>query len=185
MQIIIREAVKEDAPLIAQAVAMAIGEESAGYYGGEDYDTVFTEIAAREDTQYSYLNAHVAEMDGIPVGIAVSYDGGRLPDLRHHTLTHIQEATGKSHLIPDETGAGELYLDSLFVLPEYRGRGIGTRLLEAVISKAHELELPGLGLLVDHDNPSAERLYTAVGFERQDEKEFLGHPMHHLVFVIK
>ena len=36
-------------------------------------------------------------------------------------------------------------------------------------------------LLVDFENPAAERLYKSVGFERVNVKDFLGHKMWHLV----
>ena len=47
----IRKATINDAPLIAKVVAMAIGEESAILYGGENYMKVFEEIALLEDSQ--------------------------------------------------------------------------------------------------------------------------------------
>jgi hypothetical protein len=42
-----------------------------------------------------------------------------------------------------------------------------------------------LGLLVDFENPDAERLYKSVGFERADVKDFLGHKMWHLVLGLQ
>jgi RimJ/RimL family protein N-acetyltransferase len=37
-----------------------------------------------------------------------------------------------------------------------------------------------VGLIVDVDNPNAERLYSSLGFRRVGDKRFLGHAMHHL-----
>ena len=71
----IRKATKDDAPLIAKVVAMAIGEESAVLYGGDNYMKVFEEIALLEDSHFSYRNAFVAEVDGNAVGAVVAYDG--------------------------------------------------------------------------------------------------------------
>ena len=81
----------------------------------------------------------------------------------------------------DETDSSEFYLDSLAVFPEYRGRGIGAKLILAVKEKAFNEYNKNLGLLVDFENPDAERLYQSVGFERADVKDFLGHKMWHLV----
>ena len=64
--------------------------------------------------------------------------------------------------MPDETQAGELYIDSLAVDPEYRGMGIAKQLLEATIQKSREMHLPATGLLVDTGNPRAELLYNKV-----------------------
>jgi ribosomal protein S18 acetylase RimI-like enzyme len=177
----IRKATKDDATLIAKVVAMAIGEESAVLYGGDNYMNVFEEIALLEDSQYSYRNTFVAEVDGNAVGAVVAYDGADLHPLRKSTLDVISKHTGREMQIADETDASEFYLDSLAVLPEYRGRGIGAKLIHAVKEKAFNEYNKNLGLLVDFENPDAERLYKSVGFEREDVKDFLGHKMWHLV----
>ena len=134
-----------------------------------------------EDSQYSYRNTIVAEVNGMPAGAAVAYDGADLYRLRDITLKHIFNHTGKSHIIEDETDASEVYLDSIAVLPEYRGLGIGKRLLLALKEIAFKEYGKTLGLLVDFENPDAERLYKSVGFERMNVKDFLGHKMWHLV----
>lgn len=180
--ITIRKATRNDSDLISNAVAMALGEESSLYYCGEDYLGVFKQIAEMEISQYSFQNTIIAEVDGSPVGAVVSYDGGRLSELRCPTLSAILAATGKQHEIPDETEVGELYLDSLCVLPEFRGQGIGKRLIQAVKERAKEIGLPIVGLLVDFENPKAEKLYSSLGFVRAGIKDFLGHPMYHMVY---
>ena len=81
----------------------------------------------------------------------------------------------------DETDASEYYLDSLGVLPEYRGCGVGAKLILALKEIAYEKYNKPLGLLVDFENPKAERLYKSLGFERVEEKDFLGHKMWHMV----
>ncbi|MBO7169431.1 MAG: hypothetical protein J6V43_05090, partial [Rikenellaceae bacterium] len=56
-KITIREAESRDAKVIAQVVAMAIGDTQALHaYCGEDYYEVLTEVAVAEDTQYSWRN---------------------------------------------------------------------------------------------------------------------------------
>ena len=118
----IRKAAKTDAPLIAKVVAMAIGEESAILYGGENYMNVFEEIALLEDSQYSYRNAFVAEINGNAVGAVVAYDGAELYPLRKTTLEIIYKHTAKELQIADETDASEFYLDSLADTIDYFGQ---------------------------------------------------------------
>ena len=116
------------------------------------------------------------------VGISVSYDGGRLHELRRAFIEAAKEHIGKDLTgMDDETQAGELYLDSLAVLPEYRRQGIAMRLLLATKEKANRLGLPCDGLLVDKDNPVGETLYTSVGFQYVNDNQWGGHPMKHLV----
>lgn len=52
---------------------------------------------------------------------------------------------------------------SVAVRPEFRGRGLGTALLESLIQLAQN-KAPGLSLSVSRDNP-ARRLYQRLGFQ--------------------
>jgi len=69
----------------------------------------------------------------------------------------------------DEAKAGEYYMDSLAVWPEWRGRGIGTKLMQAQIDKARELGFNKAALLVDPENENAKRMYRKLGFMDDSE----------------
>jgi ribosomal protein S18 acetylase RimI-like enzyme len=60
------------------------------------------------------------------------------------------------------------------VLPAFRGKGIGRRLLEAVEAKARELGCCKLTLEVMDKNHQAIRMYQAAGFERYSLQEEAG-----------
>jgi len=62
--------------------------------------------------------------------------------------------------------ASELRVVDIALLPEWRGQGIGTRLLEDLACQADRLALP-LRLHVEQNNP-ALRLYRRLGFEPLD-----------------
>lgn len=49
------------------------------------------------------------------------------------------------------------------VLPDHRGRGLGTALLSVLIERCSELGCPALSLSVQRSNPAA-RLYERLGF---------------------
>jgi ribosomal protein S18 acetylase RimI-like enzyme len=165
----------DDAEHIALAVCMAVGYDST-----HALYPVFLQLARREHSQYSYLNALVAEADGAVVAALVGYDGARLKELREPIFPLLRQHLGEVIDIEDETEAGEFYLDSLGVVPDYRGRGIGRALIEAMRDRAFAEGHTRVGLIVDVDNPSAERLYKSLGFKRVGNKRFLGHAMHHL-----
>ena len=180
-KIIVRAARREDAAVIAHAVAMAIGDETAlCNYCGEDYMAVLKDIAAADATQYSWRYALVAEVDGAAIGAVVGYDGGELMALRNGTFEVLKRSIGRVPNIVDETEAGEYYLDSVGVLPQYRGLGVGRALVAAFCDKAFAEGHERVGLIVDCDNPNAETLYTSLGFERVGTKLFFGHNMWHL-----
>ena len=68
-EISVRAATCEDAEIIAQAVAMAIGDETALLnYCGDDYLAVLTDVARLEVTQYGWRYALIAEIEGVAAG---------------------------------------------------------------------------------------------------------------------
>ena len=176
----IRPAFQKDTPTIAQAVAMAMGEESAALLCGADYLKVLEAVAASEGTQYSYENALIAEVYGEAAGAIVGYNGALLEPLRAGTVSVVSKFYPEIQLPDDETQAGEFYIDSLGVMPQFRGKGIGKRLLVAMIGKGLALGYGKVGLIVDFENPDAASLYSQCGFLPVGEKSFYGHKMHHM-----
>ena len=180
-EITIRRGRIEDANIIAEAIAMAIGDSGTMVrYCGENFIGVLEEIARCDDSQYSYRNALVAEVDGLAVGAVVAYDGAQLYELREKTLEVIHRHNPGFRIVDDETQAGEYYLDSIGILPGYRGLGIGRALLLALKEVVAKGNHGCIGLLVDYDNELAERLYESVGFRRVGTKLFIGHDMWHM-----
>ena len=98
----ISKATKEQAPEIARLIMMAMTDDCCLYfcgdgYGLEDFRKMMTMLVEREDSQYSYRNTLVA-MDGDQVvGISVSYDGGKLRELRLAFIEAAKEYLGKDH----------------------------------------------------------------------------------------
>lgn len=177
----------EHAPYIGRAITMAIGSELAADLAGpdhtvEDVEALFTSLARREDSQYSYLNSLVAvDDDSNVMGVIVSYDGARLRPLRKAFLSEAETAIGLRFdgEPDDETDSDEYYLDSLAVFPPYRGQGIARQLIEAAARRASQCGKP-LGLLVSKTNPHARRLYDSLGFRPVGDRPFAGELMTHL-----
>ena len=138
-----------------------------------------TGIAAAEETTYSYENTLVAEIGGKVVGAMCAYDGADYQRLK----PPIVDALGPGCMFAKlkETEAGEFYLDSIGVLPEYRGRSIASGIIEAQCKRAASLGHKVAGLIVDVDKPQAKALYTRLGFTYLDDKAFFGHTMKHMV----
>lgn len=177
----------EDAPLIADAIMNAVGDEIVGHMAGKgtrsDVKEVFSRLARREDSQYSYLNTRIATTDeGKKCGVCISYDGGRLKELRRSFFKEANAIFGwgisdeEVEALPGETCEEEFYLDTLATLPEFRGRGIGSALIADANLKAKKAHRP-LGLLVADDNPSAKRLYKDLGFKAVGRRWFAGEEM--------
>ena len=181
--IIIRKATPDDAQFLARVVVMAIRDDEMvkRNCGGDDYLKVLTAVCAATGTQYSYKNALVAQtFDGEKAGAILGYDGAHLQQLRKGTWDIISSYTGFVPEMADETEAGEFYLDSLAVMPAFRGLGVGEKLIQAMTEKAFNEGHKNVGLIVDKENPRAEELYKRIGFGRVGERMFFTHKMNHL-----
>lgn len=180
MKTIIRQANIKDAPIIAQVIGMGFGKDLLHQYCGSNGLAIMEALAKMEVSQYSYRNALIAEVDGQVAGGLVGYDGAQLQLLRQPTLAYIEQQTGILPQVAEETEPGEFYLDSLAVFPKFRHQGIGARLILAMSNKAFSEGHQRVGLLVDMDNPNAERLYTLLGFQRINQKTLFNHQMWHM-----
>lgn len=179
---IIRPATKEEASCIAELFMLAWPVEEILESNGISYRQLheaMTAIAAQPATIYSYENTIVAEVEGRVVGAMCAYDGADYVRFKQPVVDMLGPDSGFAQL--KETEAGEFYLDSVGVLPEFRGRGIASAIFQAQFARAASLGHTQAGLIVDVDKPEAEALYRRIGFIHLNDKDFFGHPMKHMV----
>ena len=60
---------------------------------------------------------------------------------------------------------------AIAVVPNARGKGVGSKLLGALLARAREAGYPTVSLSVDRENAGAIELYQRHGFERVDEDQ--------------
>ncbi len=120
----------------------------------------------------------------IPAGLCLAYDGVDYHERRMNTFTmkcsdgmSVADSAPSLLTQEDETGAGEYYVDSLAVVPAYRGHGVGRLLLGHAIRQGVALGLHPT-LLVDPDNAPAVKLYTSLGFRFHHEQYAFGVMYH-------
>ena len=83
-------------------------------------------------------------------------------------------------LVVDRPGIpphGGPWVVDIFRDPDSRAQGIGTALLTSVLAAGREAGLPGLSLVVTHDNERAHRLYRHLGFVDVQESWTLTLPL--------
>ena len=95
--------------------------------------------------------AVIAEWDGVPVGAAWY----RLFDAAEPGYGFVDADTPEL---------------SIGVVAEWRGRGIGRRLLEALLGEARRAGIRALSLSVEPDNARAVALYERLGFARLGDR---------------
>lgn len=173
---------------IARLIMTAMTDDCCQYLAGPshslaDFYDMMLCLVSMDDSQYSWRNAFVAvdQASGCVAGAVVGYDGASLHRLRRRFQEAAMQRLQMDYsAMDDETCPGEYYIDSLAVFPNYRRRGIASRLLKCAMAHAAGLGLPA-ALLVDKGNPQAERLYTSLGFEYRNDDVWGGHEMRHLV----
>ena len=116
--------------------------------------------ALRDEGGFSYRNAYMAEIDGEVAGTMVGYPlFGESRDLSGcAALWHAgwwnwnwrYRTTGTSTFSPS--------------IPEYRGRGIGTALLERADELGSHANTRGMAIIVASGNEDAYRLYQRQGY---------------------
>ena len=70
-------------------------------------------------------------------------------------------------------GNGHVYVDELWIDPEYRCKGLGKALMAKTDELKTELKAAGIRLYVSVDNPSALNLYKHCGFEESGQTYFM------------
>ena len=183
----LRKGRASDAPFIADAVLAAMGYDIFNPELPADAETGFGSISAvrdalikvcsKEDTLYSWKNTTVATFCGKTAGAIVSYDGGSYKEMAERTFALMAKLLNTEKPEPgSETGAGEYYLDSLVVHPEFRGHNIGSILMRNALDEAEALGYEKVTLLVDEKKPHLHKLYKKLGFEFGDVVLFFGEP---------
>lgn len=191
----LRKARASDAAFIADVVLAAMGHDVFSpevlSSGTTPFGTLaavreaLTRICAKEDTLYSWKNTCVATYCGKTAGALISYDGAEYAETADRTFTLISKALKVEKPQPgEETSAGEWYLDSLAVHPEYRGHGIGAILIQNSLDEAQAAGYGRATLIVDKEKPGLHSLYARLGFEDECEIMFFGEPYVRMVQYI-
>lgn len=135
-----------------------------------------------ERTELAHRFGLLAELDGELAGLAIAFPGRLHGALKLGTGVVMARAAGARHvadlaqrarvinrLLPN-VDRRFLYVSALAVAPERRRRGIGTALMERVISGAAGLGL-GVSLDVGMTDEPARALYEKLGFRVVSARE--------------
>lgn len=99
-----------------------------------------------------YGNGAIASLTGYEIGSSPVLMGEDFPDL----FRPLQELENQA--------LNSWYVNVLACYPEYRGRGLGSRLLDLAEDIARAEGLPGMSVIVAGNNTGAKRLYERKGY---------------------
>jgi len=180
---IIRKATIADSEQIAPYLMLAMEDIVYKFIGKKDKIAAINllqHFVKAERNQYSFQNCLVAEYDGKIIAAINFYDGANFIKLREPVLQYIKTHFNKDFNPEIETQAGEYYIDTLAVDPEWQGKGIGSKMLNFLIEKYVVQHGKTLGLLVEEENPNAKKLYLNLGFKSVGKQILVGKQMEHL-----
>lgn len=176
----LRPACKTDCRRLAELAAIA-GEGIPEYLWtlmaqpGERPIEVGARRAASEDADFSYTKAIVAEHTGTVAAMVLAYP---LPAISDAAAMEEYPAIVRPMIELELAVPGSYYINMLATLPGFRGRGLGSLLLEAVAAKAGTTGCRELSVGVFEQNSGAVRLYQRHGFREAARRRAVVHPCH-------
>jgi ribosomal protein S18 acetylase RimI-like enzyme len=135
--------------------------------------------------RFSWSVAFVGEAGAGPAGYLLSYPGRELDALQLAFLRRFWSVFGWGEtwqllsrawplLNAPEATRDEYYISNIGVLPEHRGRGYGTQLMEFAEVQSRQAGLTKCSLAVDLTNVDAIRLYQRLGYRVVYTRQFKG-----------
>lgn len=75
--------------------------------------------------------------------------------------------------IGKQKGHGHVYVDELWVAPNYRGQGVAKALMKKADELKRELDATAIRLYVNVNNPIAKKLYESCGYMEDGQAHFM------------
>jgi ribosomal protein S18 acetylase RimI-like enzyme len=173
-----RPAERADARAIAQYYRMASDGVSDYIWSllaepGEDLLEVGARRYARENTDFSYQNCDMAELDGAVVGMLLGYRAMEpAPDAEPESDPILRPFAELE--LP-----GSLYIAGVAISPTLRSSGIGSALMARAHDRARAGGMPSASLIAFERNEAAVRLYERLGYRIVDRRAVVPHPLIH------
>jgi ribosomal protein S18 acetylase RimI-like enzyme len=184
---LVRPATRSDVELAARLIYSSMGELAEYLFGRvqPSVEEILAGLFLLKNNRFSWQETDVAEWEDKPAGILISFTGREfarrelaigLGLLRLCGVMSVLRLSVRALSIANgiETRQDEYYLAHLAVLPEYQGRGIGSSLLKHAEIKAGKAGQGKCSLIVDLENPAAQRLYERCGYQIVYSKEYPG-----------
>lgn len=170
----IRNATPGDAKAFGELLLMS-SSFLVSLFGGSD-NSALVNIFRRRKNLFSYEHAKIAEIDGRIAGMLLSYGYRTKSTQEVATGFHLCLEMGfdivskltffiRSGRLMDFVVEGDYYISNIAVFPEFRGRGIASKLIAEGELEAKSEDARRLVLDTETDHEDAIRLYGKLGFE--------------------
>lgn len=182
-----RQATPTDAEQAAPLIIDANGDISHRLTGETEPRRVEAEMCTlfkRDDNPHSYLYTYMAEFNGKVIGTMVAYSGEKAIQLDQNLNAWLAKKGNDLEEADVESLPDEFYVDTICIIPEFRGKGIGTQFFIFAEGLAKQQNFSKLSLNVEIQKDAAIRLYKRLGYEIVSPWTIIGEPFHHMVKMI-
>ena len=170
-----RPATAADSPAIAELYRMAAGGVADYLWQGlaEEGEGVLDVGArrfARTGEDFSFQHCLMALADGAVAGMVHAYPMEAVSDVPDdmdpvlEPYCHLESAPG-------------LYIAGIACYPDWRGLGLGTKMIDLMRHRAMSENLPELSLIAFAENEGSVWLYEREGFEIRKRRAIHPHPL--------
>ena len=174
-----RAALKSDAAEIALLVNIAVhGGMVRGWANSDDARGTYEPLEVgrlemmRDDTEFGWTSATMAEVDGEVVGMVLGYRKADafepVPASVTGFMRPIEELEAEAN--------GTWFISMLGVHVRWRGKGVGSQLLDVAEVQRAQTEAKGVSLIVEDVNDGARRLYERRGFAVRASRPMIPWP---------
>lgn len=173
--IVIRKGKPEDAPHYAELV-VATAPILFPTLFGSTVKSLMTKLFKHRRHYFSFDSSYFAELDGKMAGMAQLHK--REPGMKEKTRLGLLLFKYLNWRFPNKIAGllrservmwlatnKDCYLSCVAVYPEFRGQGIGTKLLEAVEEEAKNIGKKRIVLKAETHNTRAINLYQRLGYK--------------------
>ena len=179
----IRKATKDDIKVLEglQEFIESLEIDILKNYSSVKIQDILKFVFMSENDRFSYKNCIVCEKEGKIKGFSFSYHYNEVEKMKKFWFNEVVKKFNlkQDDIIFDynEVLEKEFYLDTLYVFSEYRGEGVGNKLLTNFVNSSNTL----LSLNVAQSNIRARKLYESYGFYK-DCEIYIGHENYdHLI----
>lgn len=179
MDVRLRRAIETDAADFAALILMSASELFPNIYG-DDAKTVLQRLFCQRRNLFSFEHTYIAEVGTFKAGMLLGYDWEAkrreswltglllLKQMKSDFLLRLPTMIKLEGLI-GVVNDREFYISNLAICPEFRARGIGTKLILAVENGAKGKGARKASLDVEVGNIGAIKLYGRLGYSINGE----------------
>lgn len=190
----LRQARMEDQHMVVLLMHTAIGDFVNVFTGEWDMKKALSNMAVlfnKPGNRFSKEYCTIVERDDVAVGQIIAYPADQIAILNGGVIKALRESykgpadelalIERQIINSEEAFEGEYYIDSVAVMPAFRGQGVGKELISHAEKLGKAEGYSKISLLAEDKNEKAFNIYKALGYVHDCDLEVMGHTFKHMI----